>query len=284
MEEDWWADDAPENSVPDAPKEVVISGPVESGNMLKGGVNQISEDGQKGVLGHADQQGSSRSKSWILFLTGLIVIPVLLAGITTFVGITIESDRYDEEYSIHPVKIDNVTIDDRTFETYAFTVSPDFHHDFDVRSWWDISIQGENWNSWTGAYYFGDPELQAVDSQGSQWESMQTSSWAAPSQAEPPEVYIRIESSTVYVALNLNECSVCGQPEYFSYFSEDNSGNEDFITMVLCFLWPVTIIAGIIWGYATGRRPFAYGLMSFIALIGIGAMLLFGLLVMALGW
>ena len=54
--------------------------------------------------------------------------------------------------------------------------------------------------------------------------------------------------------------------------------------MVLCFLWPVTIIAGIIWGYATGRRPFAYGLMSFIALVGIGAMLLFGLLVMALGW
>ena len=55
MEEDWWADDAPEDSVPDAPKEVVISGPVESGNMLKGGVNQISEDGQKGVWGHADQ-------------------------------------------------------------------------------------------------------------------------------------------------------------------------------------------------------------------------------------
>ena len=48
MEEDWWADDAPEDSVPDAPKEVVISGPVESGNMLKGGVNQISEDGQRG--------------------------------------------------------------------------------------------------------------------------------------------------------------------------------------------------------------------------------------------
>ena len=69
-----------------------------------------------------------------------------------------------------------------------------------------------------------------------------------------PEVYIRIESSTVYVALNLNECSVCGQPEYFSYFSEDNSGNEDFITMVLCFLWPVTIIAGIIWGYATRKE------------------------------
>ena len=50
MEEDWWADDAPEDSVPDAPKEVVISGPVESGNMRKGGVNQISEDGQKGVF------------------------------------------------------------------------------------------------------------------------------------------------------------------------------------------------------------------------------------------
>ncbi len=284
MEEDWWADGAPEDSASDAPKEVVISGPGESGNMLKGGVNQILEDGQNGVWGQADKQGSSRNRSVILFLTGLIVLPVLLAGVTTFLGIATESDRYNEEYSINPVIIDNVTIDDRTFETYAFSVSPDFHHDFDLRSWWDISVQGEDWHSWTSSYDFGDPELQAVDSQGSQWQSMQKGSWAAPSQTEPLEVYIRMETDTVHVALNLNECSGCGQPEYFSYYSEDNPGNEDVMTMVLCLLWPVTIIAGIIWGYATGRRPFAYGLMSFIALMGIGAMLLFGLIVMAFGW
>jgi hypothetical protein len=194
-----------------------------------------------------------------------------------------ETDGYDEEYSQNPVVIGSVTIDDRTFETYGFSVSPDFQYDFDDPSFWTITIGGDNWSSWLDSYDFGDSELQAVDSQGSQWQSMWTDIWYSEF-SNPPEIYIRVESDFVHVAFNLNECSECGQPEYFSYYSDFNSGNEDAIAMVMCLLWPVTIIAGMVWGFATGRKPFAYGLMSFCALVAVGVMLLFGLLVMAFGW
>ncbi len=282
MEEDWWGGDAPHDSASDAPKEIVISGPGGSGNTLTGGINQVSVDGQNGVWGQVDQKDSTRSRSVIWFLTGLIALPVLLAGVTSFLGSTIESGGYDEEYSRNPVVIDNVTIDDRTFEIYGFSASSDFHHDFDDPSWWDLSTGGERWYSWTDSYEFGDPGLQAVDSQGSQWQTMRTSSWGEP---QPnPEIYVRVDSDFVHVAFNPNGCSLCGQPEYFSYYSEDYPANEDAIAMAMCLLWPVTIIGGMIWGYATGRRPFAYGLMSFVALVGIGAILLIALVAMAFGW
>jgi len=283
MEEDWWGGDSPHDSASDAPKEIVISGPGGSGNTLTGGVNQISEDGQNGVWGQVDQKDSTRSRSVIWFLTGLIVVPVLLGGISTFLGSMTETGGYDEEYSQNPVVIGSVTIDDRTFETYGFGVSPDFQYDFDDPSFWSIGIGGYNWSSWLDSYDFGDSDLQAVDSQGSQWQSMWTYTWSSEF-SNAPEIYIRVESDFVYVAFNLNECSECGQPEYFSYYSEDGQGTQDVIAMVMCLLWPVTIIAGVVWGYATGRKPFAYGLMSFCALVAVGVMLLFGLLVMAFGW
>ena len=283
MEEDWWGGDSPHDSASDAPKEIVISGPGGSGNTLTGGINQISEDGQNGVWGQVDQKDSTRSRSVIWFLTGLIVVPVLLGGISTFLGSMAETGGYDEEYSQYPVLIGSVTIDDRTFETYRFGVSPDFHYDFDDPSFWSIGIDGWNWNSQIDSYEFGDPALQALDSQGSQWQSMWTYTWSSEF-SNAPELYIRVESDFVHVAFNLNECSECGQPDYFSYYSDDYSGNQDVIAMVMCLLWPVTIIAGVVWGYATGRKPFAYGLMSFCALAAVGVMLLFGLLVMAFGW
>ncbi|DAC27202.1 MAG TPA: hypothetical protein D7H76_00490 [Candidatus Poseidoniales archaeon] len=283
MEEDWWGGDSPHDSASDAPKEIVISGPGGSGNTLTGGVNQISEDDQNGVWGQVDQKDSTRSRSVIWFLTGLIVVPVLLGGISTFLGSMEETGGYDEEYSQYPVLIGSVTIDDRTFETYGFSVSPDFHYDFDDPSFWSIGISGDNWGSWLDSYDFGDSDLQAVDSQGSQWQSMWTYTWSSEF-SNTPEIYIRVESNFVHVAFNLNECSECGQPEYFSYYSDDYPENQDVIAMVMCLLWPVAIIAGVVWGYATGRKPFAYGLMSFCALAAVGVMLLFGLLVMAFGW
>ena len=283
MEEDWWGGDSPHDSASDAPKEIVISGPGGSGNTLTGGVNQISEDGQNGVWGQVDQKDSKRSRSVIWFLTGLIVVPVLLGGISTFLGSMTETGGYDEEYSASPVVIGSVTIDDRTFETYGFSISPDFQYDFDDPSFWSIGIGGYNWSSWLDSYDFGDSDLQAVDSQGSQWQSMWTYTWSSEF-SNTPEIYIRVESNFVHVAFNLNECSECGQPEYFSYYSDDYPENQDVIAMVMCLLWPVAIIAGVVWGYATGRKPFAYGLMSFCALVAVGVMLLFGLLVMAFGW
>ena len=283
MEEDWWGGDSPHDSASDAPKEIVISGPGGSGNTLTGGVNQISEDDQNGVWGQVDQKDSTRSRSVIWFLTGLIVVPVLLGGISTFLGSMTETGEYDEEYSASPVVTGSVTIDDRTFETYRFGVSPDFHYDFDDPSFWSIGISGDNWDSWLDSYDFGDSDLQAVDSQGSQWQSMWTYTWSSEF-SNTPEIYIRVESNFVHVAFNLNECSECGQPEYFSYYSDDYPENQDVIAMVMCLLWPVAIIAGVVWGYATGRKPFAYGLMSFCALVAIGVILLFGLLVMAFGW
>ena len=284
MEEDWWGGDATQNSASDAPKEIVISGPGGSGNTLTGGINQVSEIGQNSVWGNADQQDSTRSSSIIWFLTGLILVPVLLGGATSFLSIMVETGGYDEKYSGNPVVIDNVTIDDRTFETYGFSVAPLFHHDFDDHSWWDLSIQGEGWYSWTNSYEFDDPGLQTVDNRGSQWQTMQASSWGSGNPPPLPEIYIRVDSDFVHVAFNPNDCSICGQPEYLSYYSEDYPENEELIVTATCLLWPVTIIGGIIWGYATGRRPFAYGLMSFVAVLGIGAILLIALVATAFGW
>ena len=62
-----------------------------------------------------------------------------------------------------------------------------------------------------------------------------------------------------------------------AYYFSQNYPNE-LTSALTCFIWPVVMIGGIIWGFATKRRSFAYGIMSAFVL----ALAAFFLLIFAL--
>ena len=59
----------------------------------------------------------------------------------------------------------------------------------------------------------------------------------------------------------------------YAYYYSENYPNELASTLT-CFMWPVVMIGGIIWGFATKRRSFAYGIMSAFILALAGFFLL----------
>jgi len=53
---------------------------------------------------------------------------------------------------------------------------------------------------------------------------------------------------------------------------------NELTSALTCFIWPVVMIGGIIWGFATKRRSFAYGIMSaFILALAAFFLLIFAL-------
>ena len=76
-----------------------------------------------------------------------------------------------------------------------------------------------------------------------------------------------LDESRLLIATNTD-------PEFLSaYYYSENYPNELASTLT-CFMWPVVMIGGIIWGFATKRRSFAYGIISAFTLALAGFFLL----------
>ena len=69
-------------------------------------------------------------------------------------------------------------------------------------------------------------------------------------------VYLQVEGNTIRVASpqNLNG------PNYVNYYAYEDEPIFNLESVSL-MVWPMSVIAGLVWGFATDRRGFSYGVM-----------------------
>ena len=73
-------------------------------------------------------------------------------------------------------------------------------------------------------------------------------------------VYIKLDGDEVDIATKNSEA-----PRWVGYYGwEDDEfdATRDIIETLAFVIWPISFIGGIIWGFATDKKPFAYGIMA----------------------
>ncbi|MEC8362768.1 MAG: hypothetical protein VYD89_02740 [Candidatus Thermoplasmatota archaeon] len=264
MGNEWWKSDSDGEQDADAPKSLRI--PKTTNYTLEGGVNKLPNSGTNQVWGQAspEQKSSVPRIAWFLF--GMIGLPFVLLSISEFTP----QPNYDfndyelvsnekTEYTI--VEGDNLTV-------YSFGVPSNFQSSYDGYDFWEIWADSPSW--W-----------MTINSDTGQFASFEADdggyTWFEPSYVEffgeedDGTILWTLDESGLLIATNTDV-------EFLSaYYFSQNHQNE-LTSALTCFIWPVVMIGGIIWGFATKRRSFAYGIMSAFVL----ALAAFFLLIFAL--
>ena len=264
MENEWWKNDLDGEQDADAPKSLRI--PKTTNYTLEGGVNELPNPGTNDVWGQASPEHKSIVPKVAWFFFGLIGVPLVLSLISGFTP----QPEYDynsyeftgndnTEYTI--VEGDNLTV-------YSFSTSSDFESEYDGYDWWEIWAESSSWwvsiNSDTGQFASSE-----ADDGGYTW--FEPSYFEFFEEGDDGTILWTLDESRLLIATNTD-------PEFvFAYYYSENYPNELASTLT-CFMWPVVMIGGIIWGFATKRRSFAYGIMSAFVL----ALAAFFLLIFAL--
>ena len=130
----------------------------------------------------------------------------------------------------------------------------------DTKWWCKYDADDEEWDDWWYYCEHHDPNWYCTDvfGQSEYYEHSAEGSWwsTEPELNEDLIVYIKFDGDTVDVATQ-NSTS----PTEVNYWSEEieDRGNFEFLPLVI---WPISFIGGIIWGFKTDRKPFAYGIMT----------------------
>ena len=233
---------------------------------VEGGVNKLPNSGTNQVWGQAspEQKSSVPTIAWFLF--GMIGLPFVLLLISEFTP----QPNYDfndyelvsnekTEYTI--VEGDNLTV-------YSFGVPSNFQSSYDGYDFWEIWADSPSWwmsiNSDTGQFASSE-----ADDGGYTW--FEPSNVEFFEEEDDGTILWTLDESGLLIATNTDV-------EFLSaYYFSQNYPNE-LTSALTCFIWPVVMIGGIIWGFATKRRSFAYGIMSAFVL----ALAAFFLLIFAL--
>ena len=245
------------NAMPESlpPQQVLIGNPTE--NEISGTVAQPSSDITQNAWGSAPVEEKSRSQL-VWFVVGLIVLPIAVGIISA--SLAFMSDLQNEDENYEPQKREDIQLGGETLSLNEFTMPSNFNSYYGTHDYWDLNIEStsnnENWyagiygNMDEGGGDFGyGTEL---DDSGSTWTI--TNAYGGDGNLT---VYLQVEGNTIRVASpqNLND------PNYVNYYSYDNDDTIFNLESVSLILWPVSVIAGVVWGFATNRRGFSYGVM-----------------------
>lgn len=275
MEEEWWEEEGGERpesieivaaaEEPDEPETVVFSGEVSSFKV-----------GDSDVLGTAEDPGGSGLSDGAWFGIGLLLAPMavgLLSFVLVAVGDALTGQGYDENYHYDSVLIErgNEDIGGESYRLYE----ADFP-DMDP-SWFNyaevhLSSQGYNCNLY---------DWPSSDD----WVPMGCYAW----NGGVTEVYAKLdEGAGITFAVDYNSDS--DRPTYADLWEYHDPGGASVVLgellIFLSFLvWPIGLIAGLVWGFTKGNKYFAYGMLASIVVVPVlcfGA--LFIMVIVAFGW
>tara|TARA_B100001094_G_scaffold31593_1_gene26248 strand:+ start:5404 stop:6213 length:810 start_codon:yes stop_codon:yes gene_type:complete len=245
------------NTVPESlpPQQVLIGNPTE--NKISGTVVQPSSDITPNAWGSAPVEEKSRSQM-VWFVVGLILFPIAVGIISS--SLALMSDLQKEEENYEPQKREDIQLGDETLSLNEFTMSSHFNRYYGTHDYWDLNIESnsnnENWNAIIhGDLDEGDGDFgfgTELDDSGSTWTKIN-----AYGGGETLTVYLQVEGNIIRVASpqDLND------PNYVNYYSYDSDQTIFDLESVSLILWPISVIAGVVWGLTTDRRGFSYGVM-----------------------
>ena len=214
--------------------------------------------------------------SWALFLSGLLVLP-LFAGIVSSILIEV-SHSSGQEYFSHDgwTREPSITIQNETYSVREYHLGNGFEEEYPGNSW-DIVVEGDLgfavggtailWGNYQGP----ESQHQVFEIDGDTWYQMHVENcnscsrcWSAEegcdcSSCNDVNVFIKIDGEAVDIATNSSNGA-----DFVGYWSGGNVGI--FALEIIGFLiMPISFIGGIIWGFKTDRKPFAYGIISAVA-------------------
>ncbi len=128
--------------------------------------------------------------------------------------------------------------------------------------WWCKYEADDDWDDWWYYCENHDSNWHCTDDfgQSENYENSSEENRYYSSDSTDVNVYIKLDGDTVDIATNDSI-----NPVWVSYWSEELDYEADefrFLHAVPVFIWPISFIGGIIWGFKTDRKPFAYGIMT----------------------
>tara|TARA_Y100000766_G_scaffold273761_1_gene275007 strand:- start:169 stop:975 length:807 start_codon:yes stop_codon:yes gene_type:complete len=262
-------DSAPEDL---SPQQLLIGNPTE--NQISGTVVQPGSHRTQNAWGGAPVEEKSRSQL-VWFVVGLILFPIVVGIISA--SLAFMSDLQNEDENYEPQKREDIQLGGETLSLYEFTMPSNFNSYYGTHDYWDLNIESSSNNEYwyagiqsnmdegDGDFGFGTE----VDDSGSTWTVTD-----AYGDERNLTVYLQVEGNTIRVASpqNLNG------PNYVNYYSYDDNSILDLETVAIV-LWPVSVIAGIVWGLATNRRGFSFGVMIWGSVVLLWTALILALMI-----
>jgi len=274
MQNEWWKNDLDGEQDAEAPKSLRI--PKTTNYTLEGGVNELPNPGTNDVWGQASPEHKSIVPKVAWFLFGLIGVPLALFLLTV---VTPQSE-YDYDYGYEFIGNDNTEytiVEGDNLTVYSFSTYSDFESEYDGYDFWEIWAESPTWvvsiNSDTGQFASSEAddggytwfEPSWVDFYGEYAHSEQDEE---EEEADDGTILWTLDESRLLIATNTD-------PEFvWVYYSYSENYPNEFESTLNCLMWPVVMIGGIIWGFATKRRSFAYGIISALTLALAGFFLL----------
>lgn len=228
-----------------------------TGNEISGTVVQPSSDITQKAWGLAPPKAKSRSQL-VWFVVGLILFPIAISIISA--SLAFMSDLQKENVSNEPQKREDIQLGEETLSLHEFTMSSNFGTYYGTHDYWDLNIESTSNNENWFAMIYGDMDEgegdfgfgTELDESGSTWTI--TNAYGDEGNLT---VYLQVEGNTIRVASpqNLNG------PNYVNYYAYEDDTTLFNLESVSLMVWPMSVIAGLVWGFATGRRGFSYGVM-----------------------
>ena len=192
---------------------------------------------------------------WVWFVAGLFILPIFVAMASISLASLADSGLFTSYSSHEPTSENNVTFDTETYAVRGFYMSSEFNSNFATHGHWDLTVETETWEGYIlgyGAEKVRDIEQPVeADDTGKNW-------WVAEfhDQNQNFSVYISQEGNSVFIAYPPST----SEPTYAHYFWKESGGILDFGSLAV-LIWPVSVVGGIVWGFAKKRRAFSYGVM-----------------------
>ena len=128
--------------------------------------------------------------------------------------------------------------------------------------WWCKYEADDDWDDWWYYCENHDSNWHCTDDfgQSENYENSSEENRYYSSDSTDVNVYIKLDGDTVDIATNDSI-----SPVWVSYWSEELEYEADEFRPILAvpvYIWPISLIGGIIWGFKTDRKPFAYGIMT----------------------
>ena len=264
------------NAMPESlpPQQVLIGNPTE--NEISGTVFQPSSDTTQNAWGSAPVEEKSRSQL-VWFVVGLIVLPIAVGIISA--SLAFMSDLQNEDENYEPQKREDIQLGGETLSLHEFTMPSNFKSYYSTHDYWDLNIEStsnnENW--YAGIYGDmdeGDGDFgygTELDESGSTWTITN-----AYGDEENLTVYLQVEGNTIRVASPQN----LKGPNYVNYYFYDDDNSNFNLESASLIIWPMSVIAGVAWGFATNRRGFSYGVMVWGSVVLLWTALILALMIL----
>ena len=238
----------------------ILDGDLDSHIVFSGSVSSVtSNSNQSNSLSRFKKKAPL--PSWALFMMGLIVLPIATGVIS---AVLVESGNISNEYwANYGLNDGQVTIQDETYNVHEFDLGWRFDAEYPSEGYWDLVVEGivGNNGGYSDATINGDGDgphtrFDSFEIDGDTWYKMDMNHCSLGLD-RCGNIFIKFDGNTVDVAGESMEA-----PIYVGYLSEAFEGTGAVTEFLGFVIWPISIIGGIIWGYKTDRKPFAYGVMT----------------------